>query len=140
SSSEGSGAGSSGTDTGSGGGPIVGCEGAEATIQQLTTGEIGVDQKVTLKDVVAMSHKFLVSKSKNTGSCLWGVFVSAPGLTDTAANTGMIILSYGTDASIPEGETVAYCPKLGQDPTGDQIPDDVAPGDVLTVTGTNQVF
>lgn len=142
SSSEGSGAGSSGTDTGSssGGGPVVGCEGAEATIQQLTTGEIGVDQKVTLTGVVAMSHKFLVSKSKNTGSCLWGVFVSAPGLAETAANTGMIILSYGTEASIPEGETQAYCPKLGQEPTGDQIPDDVAPGDVLTVTGTNQVF
>jgi hypothetical protein len=139
SSSEGAGAGSS-TSGSSGGGPNVGCEGPEATVQQVTTGEIGLDQKVTLKDVVVMSHKFLVSKSKNTGSCLWGVFVSAPGLTETGPNTGLIVLSYGTEASIPEGETQAFCPKLGQEPAGDQIPDDVAPGDVLTVVGTHQVF
>jgi len=137
----GAGAGTSTGDTTSvGGGTNVGCEGPDATIEEITTGVTGVDQKVTLRDVVVMSQKFLVSKSKNTGSCLWGVFVSAPNLSETAANTGLIILSYGTPAAIPEGETVAYCPKLGQDPTGDTIPDDVAPGDVLTVIGTNQVF
>lgn len=138
----GAGAGSTGTEagsTGAGGAPI-GCEGTESTIQALTTGQVGIDQKVALNGVVAMSQKFLVSKSKNTGSCLWGVFVSAPGLTETAANTGMIVLSYGTPAAIPEGETEAYCPKLGQDPAGDVLPDDVKPGDVLNVIGTNQVF
>ncbi len=118
----------------------IGCEGPDQTIADLTTGAVGVDQKVTLRGVVAMSQLFLVSKSKNTGSCLWGVFVSSPGIGETAANSGMIVLSYGSPATIPEGETEAYCPKLGQEPTCSAIPDDVKPGDVLTVIGTHQVF
>jgi hypothetical protein len=118
----------------------IGCEGPDATIADLTTDAVGVDQKVTLRGVVAMSQLFLVSKSKNTGSCLWGVFVSAPGISETGPNTGMIVLSYGSKAVIPEGETEAYCPKLGQEPVCSAIPDDVKPGDVLTVTGTHQIF
>ncbi len=120
---------------GSGVGGIAGCEGPEATVADITTGQFGLGSKVSVNGVVAMSHKWLVSHSKSTDNCLWGVFVSAPGLTETAPNSGMLILSYGTKASIPEGGTVAYCPRLGQDPAGDQIPDNVEPGDVLDVVG-----
>jgi hypothetical protein len=121
---------------GSGGAPMA------ATISDITTGMIGAKVKVELQGVVAMSPKFLVSKSSTTGSCLWGVFVSAPGLPTTAANTGMIALSYGTPASIADGGTEAFCPVLpsgtatGTGPAGDAFPDDVAVGDVLTIDGT----
>jgi hypothetical protein len=66
--------------------------------------------------------------------------VSKPGLTETEANSGMIILSYGTKASIPEGGTKSYCPKLGQEPVGDKIPDNVKPGDVIDVVGVVSRF
>src|SRR5262249_19016549 len=74
--------------------------------------------------------------SANSGSCLWGIFVSAPKteggqqLTETAPNSGAIVLSYGTDAPADQP-----CP------TGsDAIADDAAPGDVLTVVGTTSSF
>jgi hypothetical protein len=119
--------------TGSGGAPMV------ATIKDITTGNIGVKIKVELQGVVAMTPKFLVSKSSSTGSCLWGIFITSPGLTETAANTGTLALSYGTPASIADGGTTAYCPVPGPNgtgPAGDAFPDDVAPGDVLTIDGT----
>lgn len=119
--------------------PGPACNGPDAAIGDLTTNVIGLDQVVTLKDVVVMSQKFLVSKSTNTGSCLWGVYVSEQ-VAETGPDTGMLILSYGSKAFIPVGDTVAQCPKLGQEPACDWIPDDVKPGDVLTVTGTSQIF
>jgi hypothetical protein len=140
---EGSGASSSAGGANAGGegqGGIAGCEGPEATVQGITGGDFGPGSKVALTGVVAMSQKFLVSKSKSTNNCLWGVFVSAPGLTETAANTGILILSYGTKASIPEGGDTAYCPRLGQDPAGDKIPDGTLPGDVLDVVGVVSRF
>lgn len=123
-----------------GGGAVAGCEGTETTVQGIATGEVGPGTKVGVNGVVAMSHKFLVSKSSTTDNCLWGVFVSAPGLTETEANSGLLILSYGFKAEIPEGGDTAFCPRLGQDPAGDQIPDNTAPGDVLDVIGTVSRF
>jgi hypothetical protein len=141
----GEGAGNATTTTGqnmggSGGGDIAGCEGPEATVQEVTTGVFGQGSKVSMNGVVAMSHKWLVSHSKTSHNCLWGVFVSAPGLTETAPNSGVLILSYGHKATIPEGETQEYCPRLGQDETGDRIPDNVKPGDVLDVVGVVDRF
>jgi len=123
-----------------GGGAVQGCEGPEATVSDIATGQFGPGSKVTVNNVVAMSHKFLVSKSSTTDSCLWGVFVSAPDLTETEANSGLLILSYGTKAMIPTGGTDSYCPKLGQEPVGDKIPDNTKPGDVLNVIGTISRF
>jgi hypothetical protein len=123
--------------TGAGGAPQV------ATISDITLGNIGMGIAVELQGVVAMSPKFLVSKSSTTGSCLWGVFVSAPGLTETGPNTGMLALSYGTPASIADGGTEAYCPvpgPKGTGPAGDKFPDDVAPGDVLTIDGMTDKY
>lgn len=125
---------------GNGEGGIAGCEGPEATVQEVTTGAFGQGSKVSVNGVVAMSHKWLVSHSKTSHNCLWGVFVSAPGLAETGPNTGMLVLSYGTKASIPPGETQEYCPRLGQDPTGDKIPDNVKPGDVLDLVGVVDRF
>lgn len=126
-----------GGEGGSGG--LVGCIGPDHTIQDITTDAVGKGTKVTVKGVVAMSQKFLVSKS-SSGSCLWGVFISAPGLTETAPNTGILALSYGTPAEIPEGGNTAFCPRLGQDPAGDKIPDNVKPGDVLDMIGVADAF
>ena len=128
------------SEGGSGGGSVAGCEGTETTVQGIATGEVGPGTKVSVPGVVAMSHKFLVSKSSTTDNCLWGVFVSAPGITETEANSGLLILSYGFKAEIPEGGDQAFCPRLGQDPAGDQIPDNTKPGDVLDVIGTVSRF
>mgnify|MGYP001466706428 FL=1 len=108
-------------------------------MQQITTGAVGPGVKVSVNGVVAMSQKWLVSKS-STGSCLWGVFVSAPGLTTTGPNTGLLALSYGTPAKVPEGGNTAFCPVLGVEPAGDKIPDNVKPGDVLDLVGVTAVF
>lgn len=125
---------SSSTSSGTGGSAQV------VTVQDITTGVLGPKVPVQVKGVVVMSHKFLVSQSSSTGSCLWGVYVSAPGLTETAANTGILVVSYGTSAVVADGGTKAYCPVLGQDPAGDGIPDDVVPGDVLDIAGKTDNF
>lgn len=151
-----SGSGSSGGNTGSGGGSSStsgagsgsggsttsggGCTGQAATIEDVTQEKIGVGVDVRLDGVVAMSQKFLVSKGSSTGSCLWGVFVSSPGLSVTKEYSGILVLSYGKKAEIPEGGTEAFCPRLGQDEVGDAIPDDVKPGDVLNVIGETGYF
>ena len=112
-----------------------------ATIDQVATynGDLGTGVHVKVVGAVAMSHKFLVSQSKSTGSCLWGVFLSAPGLTTTAANTGILAVSYGTDAVTNEAGS-AFCPVPPLDPAGDMFPDDVAPGDVLDVIGKTDAY
>ncbi len=135
-----SGTGGAGASTSGGGGdPTCGASAVAATVQKITKGEIGPEVDVKLDGVVVMSQKFLVSKS-STGSCLWGVFISAPDLPTTAEYTGLLALSYGTPAAVPEGGDKAYCPKLGEDPAGDRIPDDVQPGDVLNMIGETSNF
>jgi hypothetical protein len=123
------------SSSGTGGAPQT------ATITDITKGTIGPKVAVEVKGVVAMSRKFLVSQSKSTGSCLWGVFLSEPGISTTAANSGILALSYGTPAVIPDGGTKAFCPVIEKgDPAGDGFPDDVKPGDVLDVTGKTDSF
>jgi hypothetical protein len=131
---------SSGTAGGGGGAggslPVV-------TIEQITNesdpNHVGEGVDVEVHGVVAMSRKYLVSKSNNTGSCLWGVYLSSPGLSETGPHTGILAVSYGTP-----GETGAdgkiHCPMLENGPVGDAFPDDVAPGDVLDVTGETSYF
>ncbi|NUQ75953.1 MAG: hypothetical protein HUU21_20625, partial [Polyangiaceae bacterium] len=131
---------------GAGGGSA--CTGTEATIYQVNNdpaaagGPIGNKVAVHLKGVVAMSQKFLVTKS-NAGRCLWGVFVSAPDVVGatTKEYSGVMVVSRGTDAvADPDGTT--YCPKLGVvgETPGDAIPDDVKRGDVLNVIGMTDYF
>ena len=113
--------------------------GLGTTIAELTTGTIGLGTTVQLSNVVVMSQKFLISKSNTTGSCLWGLYVSAPNLTTTAANTGLLVINFGTNASTPsDGGTTTFCPRLGLEPTGGVLPDTAKPGDVLTVSGTTE--
>jgi hypothetical protein len=114
------------------------------TIQQIVdptaAGHVGPSTAVKVVGAVAMSIKFLVSHSKTTNACLWGVFLSAPNLTETAANTGILALSYGTPATSVDGGT-AYCPTIqANQPAGDAFPDDTAPGDVLDVIGETDSY
>ena len=126
---------SMGSSKGTGGAPPM-----AATITDVTTKKVGLGIDVTLKGVVAMSQKFLVSKG-SSGSCLWGVFVSEPNLTETKASSGIIVLSYGINASITGDSGTAFCPRLGIDTNlGDAIPDDIAPGQVIDVTGETAYF
>lgn len=121
---------SSATSSTSTGGPI----GQPATVLDVTKGNIGPGVAITLTGVVAMSRKFLVSQSKTSGSCLWGVFISDK-VAETAPGTGTIALSYGMNASIPAGGTDAVCP------TGtDAFPNDTKLGDVLTIGGKSDAY
>ena len=86
-----------------------------------------------------MSRKYFVSKG-SSGSCLWGLYVSEPSLAETKPSSGIRVLSYGLNAAIPPGGGAAVCPALGQGVTGDQIPDDTKPGDVLDVMGESAYF
>jgi hypothetical protein len=120
------------------------CTGQDVTIADVTKGAVVKGTSVTVKNVVTMSQKFLVSKSL-AGTCLYGVFVSAPGLIETEPYSGILVVSKGNNATIPPGQTTSYCGKLSNrvagDPVpGDAIPDDVKPGDVLNVTGTADSF
>ena len=110
-----------------------------ATITDITTNKVGPAIEVKLTGVVAMSQKFLVSKG-SSGSCLWGIMVSEPNLAETKANSGILALSYGVNASIVGDGGTAFCPKLGTDVIGDAFPDDTKPGDVLDITGETAYF
>src|SRR5262245_30778495 len=67
--------GSGGASASTGTGANQGCTSMmDASIDDITTGKVGVMTPVSLKGVVAMSQKWLVSHSKSSGSCLWGVY------------------------------------------------------------------
>jgi hypothetical protein len=127
---------STSTSSNAGGGGGFSCDTATtATIPEIAEGTtIGPDQVVNVAGVVVTSQKFLVSHSKSTGSCLWGVYISAP-VVEADEYTGMLLVSYGAKASTDDGGTTAFCPLLGLEVTGDLIPDDVKPGDVLDIAG-----
>lgn len=112
----------------------------DTIINQLTKGTIVPGTPVILKSVVVMSHKFLAAQSKTSGSCLWSVFVSDINLNESKEYSGISIRSYGARASIPDGSTEPRCPRLGIDTTGDAIPDNIAPGDVIDVYGEANYF
>lgn len=109
------------------------------TIEDVTTNKVGPQIPVKLEGVVAMSQKFLVSKGSQSGSCLWGIFVSSPGIAETKENSGIMVVSYGSNAVVQDGGQ-SFCPKLGSEPIGDAIPDGTKPGDVLDVLGETSYF
>lgn len=124
--------------TSSGTGGAIGCNGDEHTISDITTNVVGKGIKVTLKGVVAMSQIFSVSAGDT--SCLWGVFVSDPGLAETKENSGILALSYGSPPAIPPGGKDAFCPGAGKEPLGTAFPDDLQPGDVFDLVGVADAF
>ncbi len=138
------GGGTGGGDTGGSGGSVAdgGGDGApvSASITHIADGTIPEATAVTVQGAVVMSHVFLVSKSNSTNSCLWGVFVSEPGLTETKPYSGILVLSYGSEATAADGGTTTYCPKLGVEPTGSGIPDDLGPGDVIDISGKTAYY
>jgi hypothetical protein len=124
-------AGDAGPDDAGGGdtGPQV------VTVPQIAQGQITDGTIVKVTGVVATSQLFLNRRSSSTGSCEWGLFVSAPSIATAEAYSGLFVSGYGTNAAIPDGGTSAYCPELGQAATGSPIPEGTQPGDVLTLTG-----
>jgi hypothetical protein len=86
--------------------------------------------QVELTGVVVTTHKILVNKSKSTGSCLWGTFVKDP-----AADYGLMVVAYGDKAPSDGSGNYGDCP-TGTDP----IPNDIAPGDIVNMTGTTSSY
>jgi hypothetical protein len=87
-----------------------------------------------LAGVVATSQKFLVSTAA-TG-CLWGVFVTAPG--NEVVEYGSIQLISKGAPPVTDGNGKAVCPTDGA--KAGLIPNDIQPGDVLSVTGVADEF
>src|SRR5262249_43949618 len=59
---------------------------------------------------------------------------------ETKAYSGIIVISYGTDAVTGPNGGDPQCPKLGEEPVGGFIPDDVKPGDVLDLAGKTAYY
>lgn len=131
--------GSAPTSASTGTGANTGCTGPDATISDITTGMVGDKMMVSVKDIVVMSAKFKVSGPGSSGHCLWGVFGSTKGLTETQANTGILLVSKGADATTNDAGST-YCAAYPEEPAGDLIPDDVKIGDVLNVIGESEAF
>ena len=130
-----------GSSMGTGGSAAVDATIPDITGDPASKNKVGINTAVKLTGVVAMSQKFLVSGPGTSGNCLWGVFVSAPGLTETQPYSGVIaITKNGNPGSIVGDAGKAFCPKLGTEPTGDSIPDDVKPGDVLNIIGETDAY
>jgi hypothetical protein len=138
----------SSTGTASGTGGSAGCvSDQDAMISDVAKGAnfggLGAGIKVQVANAVVTSPKFLVSQSSTSGSCLWGIYLSAPGAAAEQFG-GVLALSYGTPAmthTTSDGGTSApFCPTIPLDPAGDAFPDDLAPGDVVTVIGKTDIF
>lgn len=146
----GGGTGGSTTSTG-----IPGCPDdiIDATVYDITDSKspnaIGMNITVKLEKVIAMSPKRLISHS-SSGSCLWGIFVSASQtndptptqLTTTAPYSGVIALSYGPKAAADQpclNRAEALAAGVAENEL-DAFPDDVKVGDELTVVGKTSKF
>ncbi len=122
------------TSTGVGGGGAVIAKIHDLTGDPKSTNKVGPGIDVKLPGVVAMSRKFLISKS-GSGSCLWGVFVSE-NIPTAKPYTGILVVDYGDNASASMPGGMSYCPvATPASPAGGRIPDDVVPGDVLDIIG-----
>ncbi len=99
----------------------AGCSAQAVSFDEIRSGAVRSNVKVQIA-ATATSQKFLLSHARS-GGCLFGAFVGEE--PDSEGPRGLLVVSYGGDA--PEDDAC---------PTGtDAIPDDLAPGDVLTATG-----
>lgn len=103
--------------------------GQERTIAEIADGAVGPEVAVTIKRAIVTTNKILISRSKNTGSCLWGIFVKDP---DQAR--GMMVVNYG-DKAPTTSEGVGDCPE-----NTDKIPADIKPGDVISFNGETSSY
>lgn len=83
-------------------------------------------------NVVATSGKFIVSKSKTSLKCLYGVFAADPNAT-FVPYSGILVVSQGNNGVIGDSGSVVCS-------DGDLIPNDVKAGDLLDVTGSYDIF
>ena len=102
-------------------------------IDQASSKKITGGKGMRLTGAIVTSQKFIVSKSSTVGgTCLYGIFVADANATFQPFS-GILVVSKGTPASA--GETGGtFCSK------GDLIPDSVAVGDKINVTGTYDPF
>jgi hypothetical protein len=101
---------------------LAGCGAQTVTLDEIHSGRVRGTVPIAVGPLVASSQKFLVSEAKS-GSCLWGAFAADP--RRTGAGSGLFLVSYGEPHA--EGEACLS--------GSDGLPDDVAPGDLLTVEG-----
>jgi hypothetical protein len=91
------------------------------------------DTLVNVKGLVVTSQKFLVSRSKSSGSCLWGFFATTPG--ESTQEYGSIeVVANGANAvstTLPDGKVDFRCPT--EEGKGSVIPNTIKPGDVVDV-------
>ncbi len=119
--------GSGGATGGSGGGtqcPV----GQTQTVQAVADGTVAAQTQVQITGAIVETQKFLVSKSKTVGgTCLWGTFVKDP-----SAAYGLMVVAKGSGA-VDDGTGTG---KTTCTAGTDAIPDTVAAGDIVDITGT----
>jgi len=114
--------------------PTTPTDGKLAELLDPTSAKVVTKNKgMRLTGVIVTSQKFQVSKSsKAGGTCLYGIFVADANAT-FLPYSGILVVSKGNPATA--GETGGtFCTK------GDMIPDTVAVGDKLNLTGTFDPF
>ncbi len=120
-------------EAGAGAEDALGCQGQRVEVREIADGTVSTGTDVELESVVATSQKFLVAKS-SSGSCLWGMFVSADAAS-AAELGGVMIASYGAPAAAAANAELEPCV-----PGADAIPDDVAIGDLLSIRGKTEIY
>lgn len=91
------------------------------------------DTLVNVKGLVVTSQKFLVSRSKSSGSCLWGFFATTAGAA-TQEYGSIEVVAAGANAvstTLPDGKVDFRCPT--EEGKGSIIPNAIKPGDVVDV-------
>jgi hypothetical protein len=107
-------------------------EGKLADFNDPASGKTGAKGDAIHVQVVATSIKFIVSKSKKSLKCLYGVFAADANAT-FAPYSGILVVSQGNNGTIgPTGSV--------QCSEGDLIPTDIKAGDLLDLTGTYDIF
>jgi hypothetical protein len=97
------------------------CDGQSVAFDELLSGAVRLGARVGVSGV-ATSQKFLLSHA-SSGGCLFGAYVGQP--AEDGEPRGLLVVSYGDDA--PEDQPC---------PTGtDGIPDDLTPGDRVSIAG-----
>ncbi|MBI5532521.1 MAG: hypothetical protein HY898_07390 [Deltaproteobacteria bacterium] len=122
--------GSSGHAGEGGGGGSCKASGTWASVDDVATSKVAAGTTVWIEGAIATTRKLVVYSSKNTGTCLWGVFVKAP-----TQPYGTMVVSYGDNMTTLADGGAGTCPDTGSD-----IPNGIMPGDVLDITGDTDAY
>lgn len=109
------------------------CMAAQArTVKDVATGVVANNVAVEITGAIVTTPKILAFHGTQ-GSCMWAVFIRDP-----AEPYGLMVYSYGDDSQPWQPGSDAGVPGC---PVGtDDIPDAIAPGDIVRVVGATKTY